>query len=243
VSQLLQAKAYETAIEAHRRNMPHCMGSLYWQLNDSWPTISWSTVDYYGHWKASHYAVRAANERVMLSPVMEDDKVKVYAVSDRLAKIQGKLTLKVLSFNGEEHYDRAVDVTVESNTAGVIFSEDVDEVMGSAEAASSVLYVELEAGGEKRAENLFYFEKPKNLELPKANLGIGAKKTEDGYELIVKTDRIAKNVFLDTPDGAGHFSENFFDLLPGERKTVELKIDKEIDPKKISFKTLNQVQD
>ena len=60
VSQLLQAKAYKTAIEAHRRNMPHCMGSLYWQLNDSWPTVSWSSVDHEGRWKAAHYAVKKA---------------------------------------------------------------------------------------------------------------------------------------------------------------------------------------
>ncbi|MDZ7725276.1 MAG: hypothetical protein U5R06_21280 [candidate division KSB1 bacterium] len=51
VSQLLQAKAVEMAVDAHRRNKPFCMGTLYWQLNDCWPVTSWSSVDYYGNWK------------------------------------------------------------------------------------------------------------------------------------------------------------------------------------------------
>ena len=55
MSQLLQADGIQTAIEAHRRNKDRCMGSLYWQLNDCWPGASWSSIDYYGKWKALHY--------------------------------------------------------------------------------------------------------------------------------------------------------------------------------------------
>jgi len=242
VSQLVQARAYKTAIESHRRNMPHCMGSLYWQLNDSWPTISWSTVDYYGRWKASHYAVRDANEEVILSPVEEDGEVKVYAVSDRLSSIQGELTVKVIDFMGEEIFSEVQDVNVEANDAGVIYNRPMPEVVGGADRSSVVAVVELRSNREKIANNLLYFERPKNLDLPKENLGMGAKKTEDGYQLTANTDRIAKNVYLQTPDGSGHFSENFFDLLPGERKVIELKVDKEIDPREIKIKTLNDLK-
>ncbi|MBM3404662.1 MAG: glycoside hydrolase family 2 protein, partial [Bacteroidetes bacterium] len=68
VSQLMQAEAMKTAIEAHRRAMPNCMGSLYWQFNDCWPAISWSSVDYYGRWKASHYFIKKAFNNIILSP-------------------------------------------------------------------------------------------------------------------------------------------------------------------------------
>ncbi|MGM0376273.1 MAG: glycoside hydrolase family 2 protein, partial [Bacteroidota bacterium] len=242
VSQLLQAKAYKTALEAHRRNMPHCMGSLYWQLNDSWPTISWSTVDYYGKWKASHYAVRDANEQVILSPVEEDGEVKVYAVSDKLSSFDGELTVKVIDFQGEEIFSETEDVNVEANNSDVIYNRSVAEVTGGADRGTVVAVVELRSNREKIADNLLYFERPKNLDLPKENLGMGAKKTEDGYELNANTDRIAKNVYLETPDGSGHFSDNFFDLLPGERKVIELKVDEDIDPRDIKIKTLNDLK-
>jgi beta-mannosidase len=105
VSQLLQAKGYRTAIEAHRRAMPHCMGSLYWQLNDCWPTISWASVDYYYRWKASHYAVKNAFEEVILSALEEQEHVAVYVVSDKLDDIPAQLHIQLIDFDGQVHYE------------------------------------------------------------------------------------------------------------------------------------------
>jgi len=81
-SQLLQAEGMRTAIEAHRRAKPYCMGSLYWQLNDCWPVVSWSGLDYYGNWKALHYFVKRAFEPPAIlflnrydgSPLIENQK-------------------------------------------------------------------------------------------------------------------------------------------------------------------------
>ena len=58
VSQLLQAEGMKIAIEAHRTAKPDCMGTLFWQLNDCWPVTSWSSVDYYGRWKAFQYEAK-----------------------------------------------------------------------------------------------------------------------------------------------------------------------------------------
>jgi len=58
VNHVLQAEGIKTAIEAHRRNMPFCMGSLYWQINDCWSVASWSGIDNFGNWKAMHYFVK-----------------------------------------------------------------------------------------------------------------------------------------------------------------------------------------
>jgi len=229
VSQLLQAKAYKTAIEAHRRNKPHCMGSLYWQLNDSWPTISWSTVDYYGRWKASHYFVREANEPIMISPVNEDGKVRVYAVNDYLQSISGELFVKLIDFEGNILFSEEVEAEVPANSSKIIFENSLAETADGHELNSLLLSVEFQSGGQIIADNLLYFERPKALELPETKIEISSVKTPDGYSVTVSSENLAKNVFLDTPGGAGHFSNNYFDILPGESVVVDLETDKDLD--------------
>ena len=72
MSQILQSDGIRTAIEAHRRNKNQCMGSLYWQLNDCWPGASWSSIDYYGKWKALHYNIKKAFSPVIVSHELKD---------------------------------------------------------------------------------------------------------------------------------------------------------------------------
>jgi len=79
LSQLTQAEALKTAIESQRRSKPFCMGSLYWQMNDSWPAASWSTIDHYGKWKAAQYFVRKAFAPVILSITKEKNICKIFA--------------------------------------------------------------------------------------------------------------------------------------------------------------------
>ncbi|WP_152981759.1 hypothetical protein [Hymenobacter sp. AT01-02] len=83
VSQVLQAQAIKIAAEHLRRNRPRVMGSLYWQLDDCWGVASWSSIDYYGRWKALQYYAKRFYEPVLVSPHEEGDNVRVYVVSDR----------------------------------------------------------------------------------------------------------------------------------------------------------------
>lgn len=244
VSQLLHALAYKTAIEAHRRNMPHCMGSLYWQLNDSWPTISWATVDYYGRWKASHYAVRDANAALMLSPTVEDDKLVVYAVNDMLSEINGDLHIALISFYGDTLYSFNTGVTVQPNQSSKIFTKAIDELSEKGFDKSKVaIHVVLKNGNEVKAENLYYFVTPKELELPGANVSVSARKTSAGYEIQLTSDVLVKNLFIDTTMPDLFFSDNYFDLLPGQSKTVRVVTERELDVENdFVLKNLNQMQ-
>jgi beta-mannosidase len=242
VSQLLQARAYKTALEAHRRNMPHCMGSLYWQLNDSWPTISWATVDYYGNWKASHYAVKKANEPVILAPVEEDGLFKIYAVSDRLSPFDGELLVNVMNFSGQVITKHRVNAHVPANTSQVVFEKSVDELIEDANSHSLVVEMELNTKGDKVASNLFYFHRPKDLSLPTSEVTLTAEKTEKGYGLTISADKLAKNVYLTTPDGKGFFTDNFFDVLPGKARLISLETDEELNPEEdIQVTILNEL--
>jgi beta-mannosidase len=86
----------------------------------------------------------------------------------------------------------------------------------------TVLVAELWYGSNMLYRGLHYFVKPKNLALQKASIETRLEKTDGGYVVHLKTDKLAKNVFLYSAEDV-HFEENFFDLLPGEEKVVPLK--------------------
>ena len=83
LSQIMQAEAIRFAVETHRRNMPYCMGTLYWQFNDCWPVISWSSIDYGGNWKALHYAARKFFSPLLVSMRDLDNKIEIHVTNDQ----------------------------------------------------------------------------------------------------------------------------------------------------------------
>ena len=91
MSQIQQAEAMKMAIEAHRRNKPYCMGTLYWQMNDCWPVASWAGMDYLGRWKAPQYVAKRSFRDVSLSIESKHSEVLVHLVSDISEEVQGLL--------------------------------------------------------------------------------------------------------------------------------------------------------
>jgi beta-mannosidase len=244
VSQLLQAKAYKTALEAHRRNMPHCMGSLYWQLNDSWPAISWSTVDFYGRWKAAHYAVRKANETVMISPVVTGNRIKVFAVSDRLTPFDGELKGTLMGLNGTVLLSEKVPVSVAANTSSEIFEDTFGAfITPDMDISSLMVVLELIEKDSIVANNIAYMVEPKDLPLAKAEVKTSMEATDKGYVLTLTCNVLAKDVFVDTPYGDVFISDNYFDLVPGRPKNIELISNRALNmDSDIEIKTLNDLK-
>ena len=91
------------------------------------------------------------------------------------------------------------------------------------------------------SENLFYFTTPKELKLEKPTISIDVAKIDDGYELKVSTDKLAKNIYLSTDDDDGFFSDNYFDLLPEDIKTIYYLSDKIIQDFQQKIKVLTLV--
>jgi len=222
LSQLLQARGMRMAFEAQRRAMPRTMGTLYWQLNDTWPVVSWSSRDYFGRWKALHYAAREAFAPVLISPVLRGDTVEVWGVSDVPEGIDGSLRLQVLSFGGESLGDRVIPVSLSGPGSTLLRKEAVTDLLGGADPRTSVLVGSLEAEGDEpiAEEALLYFHLPKELELEAPTIRIRADRANDGITLLLETDVLAKDVYLSL-DGV-RFSDNFFDLLPGRPRLVPL---------------------
>jgi beta-mannosidase len=222
LSQVSQANVIQFGAEAHRRRMPYNMGSLYWQLDDCWPVASWSSIDYYGTWKALQYAARRFFAPVLVSPVDDNGTLRVFLVSDRRTDLPAHLTLRLVDLDGGgERWRFERDVTVKALASEPQFSAGRRDILKGVDPSHVVLVAELTAGGGLVSRNLFYFQKTRDLALPSPDLAVAVTPHRIGATVKVTARRFARAVWLSTPDGEGAFSDNFFDLLPGETATVE----------------------
>ena len=222
---VLQGHGMRHGMEAHRRNRPYCMGTLYWQLNDSWPVVSWSSIDYYGNWKALHYQAKRAFAPLLVNAIQEGDSLSVYLISDLLEK-QSQLTLemKVIDFNGktlDKEVVRAVEVP--ANVSSCIFRKPLSEWVTPEQRKNSFLLLALkDKTGKKIAEEVYFFNKTKDLELPRTNVSMKVKQSDGKCEVTLSSSKLAKDVFIQIPVQGARFSDNFFDLLPGENKKITI---------------------
>jgi beta-mannosidase len=219
VSQLLQAHGMQTAIEAHRRAKPYNMGTLYWQLNDCWPVISWSSIDYLGNWKALHYQVRRSFENQVVLPEEKDGFLNIYAINDELKEFEDVFVeIIVVKFSGE--IVNEIATARNGKTLKDIEKFDpikMENVIQDSNKNEVFLKLTLKDKNKKViAEGTHFFAKPKDLKLPKPTIKI--RKMSTG-EIEISTDVLAKDVYL---MGDTHFSDNFFDLLPNTSKRITL---------------------
>lgn len=216
VSQLLQADGMKTAIEAHRRAKPYCMGTLYWQLNDCWPVTSWSSVDYLGRWKALHYQVKRSYEDLLISFDEDDSNYLIYVINDNPVPINGVIEVILSDFKGKVIWDAIATGNTTANSAELhmeIPKKEFDKF--------SLNEVVLQASittDNRIVKSEFYFVKPKDLKLSKPTIQM--TKIDD-LTIELTSDVLAKNVFLSSDEDV-FFSDNYFDLLPNEKKRVQL---------------------
>ena len=221
VGTILQGDAIKTAMEAHRRDMPHCMGTLVWQHNDCWPVASWAGRDYYGRWKAQQYYAKNAFDDILVSPYIHDGNAEVWIVSDRRDKAKGTLTLRVLDIDGNEIAKKQVAATADPLTSKLALNIPTKD-LANGRSASDLLYtVDFTTGG-KSYTNIGYGTKQKNMNYRKPNISLAIEPTEGGYDVTVRTDIFARGVFLSIDGIDNFFADNYFDLLPGTEKTVRV---------------------
>lgn len=223
VGQVLQAEGIKVAMEAHRAHMPYCMGSLFWQINDCWPVASWSSIDYYGRWKAQQYFARKSFARELVTSWLEGDTVKVCVVSDRLNDVPATLTLQVMDFHGTVQKTIRLTFLLSGNSSAMAFTGAVTNLLAGAAPDTVLLRSSLIAGDESPAEDLLYFCAVKDLALPKATVAVKVKDHGGEFAVGLSSPVLVKNLYLSLDGIDGFFSDNYFDLLPGMTKVVHLK--------------------
>ncbi|MDE2500298.1 MAG: glycoside hydrolase family 2 protein [Alphaproteobacteria bacterium] len=223
VGQVLQAEGIKTAMEAHRAHMPYCMGSLFWQINDCWPVASWSSIDYYGRWKAQQYFARKSFAPELVTSWIDGDTVKVCVVSDRLTDVPVTLTLEVLDFNGTVHKTVTQPFLLAKNSSAMAFTGPAADLLAGASPESVLLLSTLADGSDVLAEDRLYFRSVKDLALPQASVDVNVKDLGGEFAIGLSSPVLVKNLYLSLDDVDGFFSDNYFDLLPHRPKVVRFK--------------------
>ncbi len=235
LSQLVQARGMRIGIEAHRRAKPYNMGTLYWQLNDCWPGISWSSIDHFGNWKALHYEAKDAFENVLISFERHNDRVHVYIVNDLITSLDESLEMKLIDFDGNVLWIASKQIKVSSSSTNLVNSFSIDS--GLTSKWNQVL-LQVNFGN---STSTYFFVKPKELALKNNEIEFDVEKVNEGYLISMSSISLQKDVMLST-SAKGHFSDNYFDLYPNEIKQVLFKTEAS-SVGKLLFNSLNKVFD
>jgi beta-mannosidase len=218
-SMIAQAEGLKFAIEHYRRRKPHCSGTLFWQLNDCWPVLSWSVLDYYGAGKAGYYAVRRAYAPVLASfKPLPDGSVELWLTNDTLSPISTTARLELAESGGTSIWQREQVLHIDANSsrAVALFAQtELGEGPGR--------YLRVSASGGAFAPNRHFFAPihglPRADEAPEV---VFTPLADDSLEICLSSKRYMPFVALelDTPDAS--FSDNYLELAPGEPQTVRV---------------------
>jgi beta-mannosidase len=229
LSQVLQAEAIKTGAEHLRRNRPRSMGSLYWQLNDCWPVASWASIDYYGRWKALQYYARRFYSDVLVSPYLHDGVVDTYIVSDAIKPQTMELNIRVMKFDGTMVSEETKEVTVPPLSSTMISAETQDALLKGASAADTFAVYDLRLkngdstdGGELLSRNIIYFAAAKDQALPRPGIQADVQQQGSDFVVTLRSNSLARDVYVSFGGLATKTSDNYFDLLPGESKDIRV---------------------
>ena len=224
VSQILQAYGMSIGMESHRRNKGYSMGSLYWQLNDCWPVASWSSIDYFGKWKALHYSTKKAFQPVLINFLKTDSEIELHIISDLLESKEVDLNLKVLSFSGEVLYELNKNYLLQQNSTMKAESLSIDWLNKNFDPNSSLLVASLFSEEIEISNNNYYLSEFKDIKLTKPLIEYEIDELINTFEVSLKSKNLVKNVFVDIASSQ-NFSDNYFDMIPG--KEYKISINKE----------------
>jgi len=230
LSQVQQALAIKTAVEYWRSLRPLCMGTLYWQLNDTWPVCSWSSIEYDGSWKLLHHAARRFFSPLLLCAWVKDGEVSVMLVNDLPSEVRARAVVSVVGFDGTVLREQSLDARASAGSARRLASWPVSDLAERPENA--FVHLALEHGSQRSYNELFLAE-PKRSALAAARVTAevvaGGRRAPGGsgapgvFAIRLVSDAPAFHVALETGDIQGELSDNDFTLLPGTARSVEFR--------------------
>lgn len=222
-TQLLQAEAIRYGVEHWRRNRGRCMGTIYWQLNDCWPVASWSSIDYYGRWKALHYFAKRFFAPILISAEQDAKTVRLHIINETMEDIDGKIiwSLKDNKCNiiKEGYMDVSIDKLSSSQSLTLNFE---DELKTICELQRSYLEYAFVNDNRKVSSGTLLFVPPKHFEFLDPYITLDIKEERDEFQIELSCRAFAKYIKIDFAEFDCVLSDNYFDLSKGCTKIVKL---------------------
>lgn len=225
-SQLMQAEAIRYGVEHWRRNRGRCMGAIIWQLNDIWPVASWASIDYYGRWKALHYAAKRFFAPVMISAEEEGElsqnpKINEYhpapleksfrlnVCNETLRDVTGEVVWALRTPDGAIVRQNQQTLTIPAMSAKWLDKVDCADASLTGHYVSFAFVVDDVA----LSEGTCIFCAPKHFEFVNPRLTVETR----GDTLLVTSHAYAKQVWLESEDADLLLDDNAFDMNPGTK--------------------------
>lgn len=226
LSQVTQLECIADATEHWRRNKGRCNGSMYWQFNDCWGVCSWSSIDYYGNYKALQYAARHFNAPLCVSAEDSEKGVKVFLLNDLSSEQTADVEAVIFDFEKGVIQSKRKTVTVGKTENRQIFDIAYKPIFQKYNRKTTGVCLKLWQNGELVMQRVVLPDREKKLRLPKATLTCKMTAEKEQIRIEVSSDCFARLVKIESERSTLPTSDNFFDILPGESKTVTMPLDK-----------------
>jgi beta-mannosidase len=224
-SQVLQAEGIKIGAEHLRRNRLRSMGSIFWQLNDCWPVASWSSIDYFGRWKALQYYARRFYAPLLVSPHIEDGSFNVYVVSDKTTTTDAKLRVRLMTLAGKTISDKTQEIQIPELSSKIYLQRPLSEFVNAngTDAANIFAVTDLVVDGKDVSTNLIYFAPTKVVRLPQPDIQFELTAQGDSYRLHLSSKALARSVYISFAKDDAQVSDNYFDLIPDNPVDVRIQ--------------------
>jgi beta-mannosidase len=220
LSMALQAEGIRYGVEHWRRHPDRVAGILYWQLNDCWPVASWSSLDYFGRWKALHYAARRFYAPLMLSIEDKPPQQDVYVTNDTLGLWEGTLRWSLETLSGKVLTAGQEPVKAAPQATNLISALDFSEHVSDDNARELVFVAELYQGEKRISWQTAFFAPTKHLSLVDPHISAQLSLEGEQLQIELRANSLARLVELSLDGADVVFSDNYFDLPAGRSATV-----------------------
>lgn len=213
LSMVLQAEGIRSGVEHWRRHRERVSGTIFWQLNDCWPAISWSSLDYYGRWKALHYAARRFFAPVLLSAVAGEEQIELHLTNDRLTPFAGRVRWALQSLDGA--VVEAGEAAAEAPASASVLALGLPVSYRPKDRKKLALVCELLEGEERLALSVVPLAPDKSMCLEDPQIQVELSISGDELVLEARARSLARFVELGLEGADVVFSDNYFDLPAG----------------------------
>ncbi len=226
-AQVCQGELLREAIEHWRRRKFKTSGVLIWQINDCWPAISWSLIDYWRNPKAAHYIVQRAFAPLLLSLVHEEQQLCVWLVNDTPKPVSGTIRLTLFDFDGTLLHSKDVPASAPPHSSFLVGTKPLHE-LGFLDPTRHFIHARFAERGRLVAEATLLLARFRETNVRRARVAWDVRRVgKQMFEIGLRSKAFAKAVCVESK-AAVDYSDNFVDLIPGVKKSIVVTTKREM---------------